>query len=321
MKAIYTTTSLSHLYKVKTFAETFIPLHPDVRFYVVLVEPLDAHTTAAATALLPEANLLFPSHLPETERASIKPDYNFFEACCAYRPFFADLLFSADYGVERLIYMDSDLLQYESIEPAFAHLQQYNFLLTPHTTAPTPLSEVEHEIGMNRCGIYNAGFIGMKRSPETERFLQWWKDRMRQLCVVELSRGLFVDQIWLNLLPLYFEGVFIEKDPGYNVAYWNFFERPLARSGNRITTKGRPLRFVHYSGLVEHDPYNITQHMREYLLRDGSLLKELFDDYRSRLARNKALFLPMQPPQLPPKYTLWQKVKRKVRPGKYRNRI
>ncbi|RYZ27235.1 MAG: hypothetical protein EOP49_42500, partial [Sphingobacteriales bacterium] len=183
MKAIYTTTSLSHLYKVKTFIETFAPLHQDVRIYVVMVETVDAEKEQAIAELLPEAIMLYPRHLPEAERASVNPAYNFFEACCAYRPFFAELLFGTGYEIDRLIYMDSDLLQYDSIEPAFEKLLSHPFLLTPHNTEPAPLSEVEQEQGMHRCGIYNAGFIGLRRSAETTRFLAWWKDRMRQLCV------------------------------------------------------------------------------------------------------------------------------------------
>jgi hypothetical protein len=319
MKAIYTTTSLSHLYKVKTFTDSVAAFDPDVRLYVVLVEEIGREREAAVARLIPEAHFLYPKDLPPQELASINPAYNYLEACCAYRPFFGELLFEA-YGVERLIYMDSDMLQYASLQPAFEELLLTNFILTPHNNAPAPLSEVANEQGMLRCGIYNAGFIGMRRGEECKRFLAWWKDRMRQYCIMDASQGFYLDQIWLNMVPVYYKKVKVEKDPGYNVAYWNLFQRQVEKQGDTLQVDGNKLRFFHYSGLIEEDAHNISRHMPNLKLEDGSLLKALFDDYRRKLAVNKALFRSLQPspppphpPQQPkPQPSFWQKLRNKV---------
>jgi hypothetical protein len=44
------------------------------------------------------------------------------------------------------------------------------------------------------------------------------------------SQGMHVDQNWVNFAPGMQDGVFILRDPAYNIAYWNLHERggPLA---------------------------------------------------------------------------------------------
>ncbi len=58
---------------------------------------------------------------------------------------------------------------------------------------------------------------------------------MRNKAFIDLKKGLFVDQIWINFVPLFFKKVRIFLHHEYNVAYWNLHERMI--QGNKVVTK------------------------------------------------------------------------------------
>lgn len=60
---------------------------------------------------------------------------------------------------------------------------------------------------------------------------------------------MFTDQRWLDLAPVFFLGIAILRNPGYNVATWNLTHRRAAGSLEQgITINGEPLSFYHFSG-------------------------------------------------------------------------
>jgi hypothetical protein len=101
-----------------------------------------------------------------------------------------------------------------------------------------------------RCRTYNLGFLAVSRHPSLATFLTWWKDKLEFRCVVDIERGLFVDQKWMDLAPGLFDDVAILRHAGYNVAYWNLRQRAMVvEDGGQIAVNGQPLRFFHFSGV------------------------------------------------------------------------
>ena len=70
-------------------------------------------------------------------------------------------------------------------------------------------------------------------------FLSWWEERLRRECRIAPTTGLFVDQRWVDFVPSYFEHTVV-TDEGYNVAYWNLFERELKRGRRRLRGQRPP---------------------------------------------------------------------------------
>ena len=70
-------------------------------------------------------------------------------------------------------------------------------------------------------------------------FLRWWEERLRRDCRISPEEGLFVDQRWVDFVPSYFEHTVV-TDEGYNVAYWNLFEREFKRAADGYEVNGRP---------------------------------------------------------------------------------
>ena len=88
--------------------------------------------------------------------------------------------------------------------------------------------------------------IGIHRSEAALKFIGWWRDSLVEGCFREPS--LFVDQLWLNLVPTHFSDVKISYHPGANVSFWNLWERQVSSDPEgRILINGEPLIFVHFA--------------------------------------------------------------------------
>jgi hypothetical protein len=164
-------------------------------------------------------------------------------------------------------------------------LQQYDIILTPHFTAPINDNCLPTELHVMQTGIYNLGFIAVKRSANSFNMLNWWQSRLRDQCLIDLSRGLFVDQLWANLIPAYFDKVLIEKYPGYNMAHWNLHERRLTNSDGIYYVNDLPLVFFHFSHYSPAHPGSIAGHHTRYSFETRPELKELFEVYTASLTR------------------------------------
>jgi len=117
---------------------------------------------------------------------------------------------------------------FNSLQASDAVLQHKPILITPHISTPIPVDGLfSNEDILLRAGLYNAGFFGVSRSDVSTEFLKWWKDRMFNKCYNDMPHGLFVDQLWLNFVPVYFPSSEVFRHPGSNVAYWNLHDRKL----------------------------------------------------------------------------------------------
>src|SRR6185369_3335902 len=93
-------------------------------------------------------------------------------------------------------------------------------------------------------GIFNLGFIGVNNSGEGKRVARWWASRLHDFCMDDIPRGLFTDQRWIDLVPAFFDGCAVMRDPGYNVAPWNLTHRKVEGSlASGLTVNGEPLVF------------------------------------------------------------------------------
>jgi hypothetical protein len=133
-----------------------------------------------------------------------------------------------------------------------------------------------------RAGVFNLGFIALSRCEEALSYLDWWKQRLYDQCVVDLSRGLFLDQRWTDFAPCFISRVLVLRDPAYNVAYWNLHERQVTETEGRFLVNGSPLRFFHFSGFDPNNPDRLSKHQNRFSVDDLPAVKELTQQY-SRL--------------------------------------
>jgi hypothetical protein len=216
--------------------------------------------------------------------------YTPFELCNALRPFLHEYIWKST-AITSWIYFDSDIHIRGSLTPIIAALNQASVLLNPHLTKPVRNDALfsTTELAQLRSGVFNSGFVGLTRCEATREFISWFRARLKGHCFAD-KPGMFVDQLWLNLVPHLFTNLKTYSTPGANLAHWNLFERTLTRTstGNYLVDN-QPLMFVHFSGWDINDPGSVSLHAPAYRSMNIPQLhiwKNLGIEYRAALLAN-----------------------------------
>jgi glycosyltransferase involved in cell wall biosynthesis len=208
--------------------------------------------------------------------------YSLLELNTAVKPWMFEHLFAR--GYDRVIYFDPDIVVYSPLVELEAASPETFLTLTPHLTGFIGGHD-EHpsERTILQAGTYNLGFLAVSRRPQLARFLAWWQEKLEFQCIVDTSRGLFVDQKWMDLSPGLFSDVSILRHEGYNVAYWNLGQRTVTGGGDAVMVNGQPLRFFHFSGFKPAFPDRVSKHDDKLTMADIGAGRRLFDDYGAAL--------------------------------------
>ncbi len=245
----------NYLAHARVLAESFLSHHPDSSFTVLVI---DAPTSASGEGEPFET--LLPTHigLDDEEFRRMTMIYDVLELATAVKPWLLRQLL-AD-GGDVVAYFDPDIEVFAPLDEIEELAGEHGIVLTPHITdaAARDTNELAED-AILIAGMYNLGFLGVGRGDDTQRFLDWWMERVARECVVEPHRGRFVDQRWVDFVPSLFDA-YILRDPAYNVAWWNLANRDLAWTGERYEVDGEPLRFFHFSGYSPDEPHLLSKH-------------------------------------------------------------
>ena len=150
-----------------------------------------------------------------------------------------------------LIYFDPDMVIFSPLDDLVDALRSASVVLTPHILEPEkePDAVLDHELCALRHGVFNLGFVGVRRCEEGRAFLEWWRDRCRAFCWGDWRSGVFTDQKWVNFAPIFFPATSILRSPRFNVAPWNINQRQLEGTFDEgFRVNGEPLGFYHFTG-------------------------------------------------------------------------
>lgn len=182
----------------------------------------------------------------------------------------------------QFLYLDSDIFAYSRFEELEFILPQAEILLTPHHVQDEYSYETicDNMLRTLLCGVFNSGFVAVRRSSTAIRFLAWWNEKLEEYCYKDESRGLYFEQRWLDGAIAFFDvGIF--REPGYNVANWNLVSRNLIFSPKwGYLVNGRPLRFFHFSMVDSgRDLFYFQKHLPK-----SNPIFGLRDEYARRVA-------------------------------------
>lgn len=297
MTLAFTICSVNYLAQARTLGDSLRDTNPDYRYVIGLVDKLSQANLPAD--LVPPYPMLEVDQIGIPDFAAMCNRYDITELNTAVKPFFIDYLYDAYPGATQIIYFDPDIIVYQPLTKLSRDLTTYSMVLTPHCCSPTPDWERPNEQHHLNTGIYNLGFIGLRRDATARQFVNWWKERLVYECRIDLCAGLFVDQHWVNFAPVYHDNVLIEHHPGYNVAYWNLHERWFSTNetgqwlvagqpnASAPETQFVPLQFFHYSGYNPYRPDEISTYQTRYSFVERPDATPLFDLYRRRLLANQ----------------------------------
>ncbi len=136
------------------------------------------------------------------------------------------------------VFLAKQLLQTETLiflEPETQVLRPLSELVTALETQPAVLfsqwlqphpdrqfPDSKHHLNY---GTYFSGIWGIRPGTISENFLNWWCHNLESRGGYNLCEGQGSDQLWLDMAPALFEGVYALRKPAYGIHIGNAFER------------------------------------------------------------------------------------------------
>lgn len=279
---ICTILAKNYIASARVLAKSFLDQHPDGKCYALLIDDFEGYIDPRNEIL--EIVPLSALNIPNQKDFCFK--YTILELATAVKPYFLEYLFNVT-PIGELLYLDPDIMVLDSLDNLLELFKSYDILLTPHITKDYPDDNLKpNDMNHLRCGIFNLGFIGLKRNEKTLSFLKWWQTKLYERCIVSPLDGLFVDQKFIDLAIVLFENIGVIKDEGYNVAWWNIHYRRVTNDGDKWACNGKPLYFYHFSHYRPEKPEVMSPVQTRYTLSDNQDLMSLFHKYRCLLLEN-----------------------------------
>lgn len=232
-------------------------INPDIDFCIFVADEINKEEIVDLPTNIYIAKNLLNIGTDLWEQMSFWYDLTSF--CTAIKPFCFEWMISHT-GYEKIIYFDPDIYVFGPLDQIWDHLKSSSVVLTPHILhIETVFTGDIQEKNLLCSGIYNLGFIAMKRSTEAEKLIAWWSNRLIECCTADSLDSYFYDQRWIDFLPALMErdSVVISRNMGLNLAPWNFFERKVEKTEDFFYVSNRhekhpcvkdKLIFVHFSG-------------------------------------------------------------------------
>ena len=203
---------------------------------------------------------------------------------------------------EKVIFLDPDIYFVGNYNFLFDKLDTSSMLLTPHWSNTDPYFLEESLIYILRNGLFNAGFVGAcKKGIDA---LKWWAEACHMNIAKREELGIYVDQKYLDVLPVEFPGVEIVRHRGCNIACWNM------NSNKRSMVDGKLLINNQFEPVFIHSTKDTIRHilnLNDYQLRP--YLDEYANEFTKQGFQLQELLAGID---IQEKHTILKKIKRKV---------
>ena len=314
MLICFTLCSKNYLAHATALATSFKLHHPQQRFVIGLVDKLSDNEAP----LFGGFDVLDVDRLQESAIEDMKSRYNIIELNTAVKPYYIDHFFK-HLDADKVIYLDPDTLLFDRLDHVVNALDVYSFVLTPHFVTPIYDNCFLREQLVLNTGTFNLGFFAIRRDQVGQALIEWWRRKLYDECIMDQSRGYFVDQKWMNLSICHFDNYSIDKHLGLNAAHWNLHERRISAGSNggyRVNDRV-PLVFFHFSTYSPNQPDAIARGQNRYTFESRPDIVPLFTHYHEQLHAHKyeqvSRLMPVYGRPMPtPKRTIKSRVKSKL---------
>jgi hypothetical protein len=275
----FTLCSNNYLAQANVLGNSLKMHYPENDYLIILVDQKDSRIDYNSIPFE-----VLPVHELEPNLELLVQKYTIIELNTCVKPRVFEYLFK-ERKASKVVYFDPDIKVYGRMEELEKAMDENNIVLTPHIFTPIPIDgKYPRENNFLNYGIYNLGFISISNTEESLRFTSWWKERTYKLGFSKVEEGIFVDQLYINLVPILFEGVFILKHKGYNMAPWNLHERYLIQKNDTFFVNDKEeLKFFHFSSFQLHSNELPLHYYNRFQLKDRPDLQLLCKEYNREL--------------------------------------
>lgn len=280
--AVFTIVSKNYLAFARTLMNSTKEHHPEWERFVLLVDELDQKFDPSQE----DFNVEFMENIEIPDMKKFLFRYNILELNTAVKPWMFYWLFNQkDY--DNVYYIDPDIYLYNRMVEVEEALESGKLMvLTPHLSDFLDDDLKPSELEILQAGTYNLGFLAVSKHPDTNKFLNWWKSKLEYDCTVDIPKGLFVDQKWMDLVPGFFKDVLILHHEGYNVAYWNLKHRRVVEQHQGFIVNNKPLVFFHFSGVNPSNLKVLSKHQNRFTLKNIGDAAKLVEQYAKEVISN-----------------------------------
>jgi len=292
MKIAFTICSNNYLAQAKILGDSLLDKNSDYKFIIGLCDEISEdidYSFFENTEIIPASQFGIYCFDEIIEK------YDIVELNTSIKASFFKYLISKYENLETIIYFDPDIQIFNKLSLLEKYLEEDDVLLTPHILNPIGVDDFSPgESSFLNYGIYNLGFLALNpKSQNVRDLLDWWEDKTLKIGFSRVSNGLFVDQLWINLVPIFFNKVKVLHEYGFNAAPWNLHERNLIVKTNDefIMTDNSKLVFYHFSSYNYTKPEVFSKHYDRY--NSVTLSKEvykLYSQYHYKLIQNRIDF-------------------------------
>ena len=187
---------------------------------------------------------------------------------------------------EWVTYLDSDLFFFASPDPIYDEMKDAAFGIIPHRFTKRMASH-------RRFGIYNVGWVSVRRRDQGISALRWWRERCIEWCYDRVEGDRFADQRYLDRLPEQFGGVHVIEHLGANLAPWNLAGCRLEWRDGEVKIDGRyPLLFFHFFGVKRSGRYYFNSHRLYHASFSKLMRQRIYRPYVAVLAQSELTVAP-----------------------------
>jgi hypothetical protein len=217
-------------------------LERHVRDFTLWILCMDAEVEAALRRLdLPSVRIIPLAEIETPELLAVKEGRSRGEYCWTMSPFLPRFVLDRDPGIQRVTYLDADVLVLNGFRPIFEDLERSgkHVLYTEHGFA----AEYDQSY---QSGRFCVQLLTYRNTPEARRVLDWWGDRCLEWCFARSEGGKYGDQRyldhWERLFP---DETHILQRPELTLAPWNAVRFPIGSAviyhfhGLRLYENGR----------------------------------------------------------------------------------
>jgi hypothetical protein len=256
MTLFFTVATTNYLPFAVSLLDSAKRYHPDFEFRICLTDYI-TDDEIERNDLMNKYPIVQLHELGVDEFDFITQNYNPMQLAKCSKVLFAKYFLEQDH-INQVIFCDSDTFFFGPLPKSTVN--DHEIILSPHFTQPPNIEMKRQELEVLNAGLYNGGFFKLRKSPQTFKYIAWLRERSVKECIYDFKRGYYGEQLWLNLVPLYFKDTFIERNEGVNVAYWNLHEREISEvNGSFFVNNTTPLSFFHYSGWDYFAPEEISK--------------------------------------------------------------
>jgi hypothetical protein len=185
---IFTIVSCNYISFAATLMQSVRKHHPNSDRFIVLS---DSYREFPDVDLA--ADLIACDDLRIEVIEGMKLWYSVIEFNTAVKPFVFSYLF-AEFGYTKACYIDPDILLFNPLAEVFEALNQHNIVLTPHMMVSLQDGKEPSDLTIMKSGVYNLGFLGVRNDPHSKLLLQWWSERLKFHCRIDIPGHMFTDQ-------------------------------------------------------------------------------------------------------------------------------